>query len=320
MLEVVFSESAAGCLSMAMVKHKYLGGASAVIVGTSDGKTDMNADTCEIQKMIQEIEEKERQNWNNAVLLDSSKQDIMCFPLALSIGSIAEKTIGSEREKVLKMLMSTYTTMEKEEVSRILASARHSLEQLLNRAKNGESIRIWTSNMPDEACGYYWIMEQLQQIGFQNLDITCVRLPKFNISWNNVVEEYSGWGEVQPHQWGKLALKGEKLPVNYMYGLSNRWKRLRKENMPLRLVLNGQLVGAPETIYDSYILRELDSQDSEFMESHVICNVLGKYALGISDAWVAHRINNFIENGMFEVITQAEKDSPFYHRVLRKCK
>ena len=62
---------------------------------------------------------------------------------------------------------------------------------------------------------------------------------------------YSGWGEVAPHQWGHLASYGQKLPVNYMYALSFRWQQLKKENAPLRAVVNRQLVSVPETFYDS---------------------------------------------------------------------
>ncbi|MDL2295045.1 DUF3658 domain-containing protein, partial [Ruminococcaceae bacterium OttesenSCG-928-D13] len=56
-----------------------------------------------------------------------------------------------------------------------------------------------------------------------------------------------------------------------------------------------------------------------FQEAMVIGRVLGKYRLGIGDAWVAHRIEGMIRQGKLEPTTEASKDSPIYHRKLRKC-
>ena len=50
----------------------------------------------------------------------------------------------------------------------------------------------------------------------------------------------------------------------------------------------------------------------------VIGRVLGKYHLGIGDAWVALRIEEMIRAGMFETISDADEDAPIYHRMLRK--
>lgn len=55
------------------------------------------------------------------------------------------------------------------------------------------------------------------------------------------------------------------------------------ENAPLRIYLNGKLQSAPEDIYDSFFLRELNAQTDGFLEAEVIGNILEKYQLGIGD-------------------------------------
>lgn len=132
------------------------------------------------------------------------------------------------------------------------------------------------------------------------------------------VVQYTGWGEIEPYEWGKMAALGNKLPTNSIRAMANHWKQLQKENAPLRASLNGRLVSAPETLYDSYILRELAEQKEEFLEAEVVGNVLGKYCLGIGDAWVAFRIEQFIKDGLLEPTTEAKQDAPVYHRILRK--
>ena len=88
----------------------------------------------------------------------------------------------------------------------------------------------------------------------------------------------------------------------------------------MRAVLNGQLVSAPETLYDTFIHREIDAEQEEFPEARVIGHVLGKYQLGIGDMWVAARIQQMVEAGALQVVAPPAPDAPVYRRILRKCK
>lgn len=318
MVEVVFNESAAGCLSVAVGKGNYVGGVSSAIVVNTDGN-EQAPNQKELQKMLQESEEMELLYWEKAIPLNSQRKDILCFPLALSMGDITENEIGKQREAVLQRLVSIYPDEVNMAAYDMLTTAQKSLKELLSRAKKGESIRIWTSDDPNDACGFCWMMEQLKPIGFENLDITYVKLPDFHVMLDNTVVIYTGWGEAAPHQWGHLALLGKKVPVNYMYGLSFRWKRLKQENASLRAVVNHQLVSVPETFYDSFIFQELDAQEDEFLEAKLIGKVLGKYTLGIGDGFIAMRIEEFIKEGKLKAVTKAKPGEPSYHRILRKC-
>ena len=317
MIEILFSESAAASLSVAACNGKNIGGVSSAIIVGEDGESQASNQE-EIQKMIREHEEKERINWEKAIPIEIDRKDILCFPLALSVGEITESGIGEQREAALKKLMSIYPNNIKPAALEMLDIAKKGLRELFDRAEKGELIRIWTSDTPDEACGFCWLIDQLKSIGFENLDITYVKLPDFHVMPDGTVVLYSGWGEVAPHQWGYLASYGQKLPVNYMHALSFRWQQLKKENAPLRAVVNRQLVSVPETFYDSFILRELEDQGDEFMEANLIGKVIGKNTLGISDSLIALRIDSFINDGMLKPITQAKPEDPYYHRMLRK--
>lgn len=317
MIEILFSESAAGCLSVAACNGNYIGGVSSAIIMGEDGE-NQTSNQEEIQKMIRESEERERRNWEKAIPLKIERTDILCFPLTLSVGEITEPGIGEQREATLKKLMSIYPDNIKPAALEMLDTAKKSLKELFDRAEKGEAIRIWTSDTPDEACGFCWLIDQLKSIGFENLDITYVKLPDFHVMPDGTVVLYSGWGEVAPHQWGHLASYGQKLPVNYMHALSFRWQQLKKENAPLRAVVNRQLVSVSETFYDPFILRELDDQNDEFMEANLIGKVIGKYSIGISDSLIALRIDSFINDGMLKPITQAKPEDPSYHRMLKK--
>ena len=115
-----------------------------------------------------------------------------------------------------------------------------------------------------------------------------------------------------------LPLQREVKPA-LLNACAMRWKQLQQENAPLRIYLNGKLQSASENIYDSFILREVDEQADEFSEANLIGNVLGKNQLGIGDAWIALRMEKFIKEGMFTIVTTPSADDLIYHRTLRKC-
>jgi len=314
MLEVVFSDSAAGTMAVAIGHKRYIGGATSVII--SDGTVSEE----ERLKFQRQAEERERSGWENAVPLEGNRKDIVNLPLALSVGSISEAGIGLERESALSLLLSILPDMASEIAAELLNTSRENFATLLEKAQNGEPIRVWVGREPDDVCGLYWLMEQLRPIGFENLDVTIVELPMWETRPDGCVVQYNGWGEVEPYHLGRMALLGKKLPTNYLRSLANRWRELQQENSHLRAIINGKLVSVPETLYDTFILRELDTQDDEFKEGMLVGQVLGKHQLGIGDGWIALRVEQFIKDGLLVPITVPAPNAPIYHRMLKKIK
>lgn len=312
MLEAVFGDSAAGSMSVAMIgRTGHIGGVFRVLSKKDGGHTPSKA---EIKRTRQEAEMRYLRGGAEAVPLEGSREDIMPFNLLLSVGAIDDGGIGFTRQSVLCSLYSELTA----EMEGLIEKAQRNRSVLIERAGQGEAIRVWSSGSPDEACGLCWLMEQLRPIGFENLDIHLVKLPSFQEQPDGTIVQYMDWGDVDPYQFGSMALSGEKLSVNAIRMMANHWKQLQQDNAPLRAVLNGRLVSASESLYDPYILQEIAIQNSEFSEAAVIGGVLGKYRLGIGDGWVAMRIEQFIRDGFLAPVTQAAPGAPSYRRTLRK--
>ena len=320
MLEVVFSDSAAGSMSVAFGHKHIIGGATAVIVVNDVGEKDRTITQAEIEKFRHKAEERERSGWENAIPFEGNRENIINLPLALSIGNISETGIGTEREKAISLLMGTFPSMAFQVVNELLNAAHKSYAMLVEQVQRGEPIRVWVSREPDAMCGLYWLMEQLRPIGLEKLDVTLVELPEWEKRPDGCIVRYTGWGEVEPYRFGEMALLGKKLPTNYLRSLANRWKELQQENATLRAALNGQLVSVPESLYDSFILSELEKQEDEFKEAQLVGQVLGKYQLGIGDGWIALRIEQFIRDGLLIPITAPEPDAPIYHKKKKKAK
>ena len=314
MLEVVFSDSAAGTMAVAIGHKGYFGGATSVIISNDDEMISQE----EIEKFQRQAVEREQSGWANAVPLEGNRKDIINFPLALSVGNISETGIGLEREAALSLLMSIHPSMASDVVAELLDTSRKSYATLLERVQNGEPIRAWVGREPDDVCGLYWLIEQLRPIGFEKLDVTLVELPLWEERPDGSIVQYNGWGEVEPYHLGRMASQGKKLPINYLRSLANRWKELQQENSNLRAVVNGKLVSVPKTLYDTFILRELSALEDEFKEGVLVGQVLGKYQLGIGDGWIALRVEQFIKDGFLVSITTPAPNAPIYHRILKK--
>ena len=74
----------------------------------------------------------------------------------------------------------------------------------------------------------------------------------------------------------------------------------------------------PEDAYDVSIRRALAEAPREFREGRLIGDILGRCALGISDGWLAMRIEAMVQSGELAVAREAEADRP-YSRVLRRA-
>lgn len=318
MIEIVFSDSACGSLKMA--QHYGMGdyhsGGIGVIVSHADGSKPTKK---EMQDAQRDAEEKARLEWESATPLGGNSADVFGFGLALSVGDISENKPGTQRQQVLERLYNIYPNDEgRQAAQELMQRAKIDLKKVCNRTAAGEALRIWYSNQPDELCGIYWFMAQLNQLEGRRGQVYLVKLPEWESDENDNIIQKTGWGEVAPAEWHRyFALQKPALPV-FCQSCAFHWRTLQKENAPLRAILNGQLVSMPESLYDDFIIREIAAEGENFQEAMVIGRVMGKYQLGIGDSWIALRIEEMIGAGKLEVVSDVVDDMPIYHRILKK--
>lgn len=75
MLEVVFSDSVAGAMLVAIGHQHSVGGATAVIFANEDGEQNATIPQAEIEKFQREAEERERRGWENAVPFEGKTRE-----------------------------------------------------------------------------------------------------------------------------------------------------------------------------------------------------------------------------------------------------
>ncbi|MEG1061024.1 MAG: DUF3658 domain-containing protein [Oscillospiraceae bacterium] len=318
MIEIVFSDSACGSLKAAQHygQGKYIGGCTGVIFSNKDGSEPTQEQMKNAQKTA---EEQIRLEWEKATPMGGNPQDVFGFHLMLSIGDIQKEDFANRRQKAIDTLWSIYPDDPSDVPLDIATELKETLSSILDRAMRGEDIRIWYSNQPDEYCGLYWIMSELKPFEAQLGAVYIVKLPEYEYRDNNAIVSCTAWGEVSPGEWYRYMALAEMTTSVFRRHCAEKWAALQAENAPLRAVLNGKPVSVPENIYDNFILREIEAECDEFHEANLIGRVLGKYQLGIGDAWVALRIEKMIRDGKLTIVSAAAKDRPIYHKMLRKA-
>jgi len=311
MIDVVFSNSACGSLKVAQHygEGPYRGGAVGIIF---DG-TPTEEERVAAQR---KAEEYERRRWENAIPLGGSPRDVYSLEFALSLGSIAAKDFDAARQQVFAAAFSIFPEQSAgAKANEALAESYAALETVLQRAENGEALRIWYSMQPDELCGFYWLCAKLRRR--KHGAIHLVRLPMWRERDGELVR-YQGWGDVSPGEWGAFLPCAEEASDALLAHCAQHWQSLQEENAALRAVVNGQLASVGDDFYDSFLLQEIAAQEDEFMEARLIAAVLGKYSLGIGDVLLHERMESFLRAGLFTVSCPAEDDHPVYRRRLRK--
>lgn len=316
MVEVVFGDSACGSLKLAQSwgKGPYPGGACGVAFTGLNGRKPTRAELRAAQK---EFNETQRMEWEAAVPLGGSTADVYGFELLLSVGDLSEAPPGPLRCRALQQL-SVFPGAQPAAAD-LVRRANEALAAVLSRAAAGEAVRVWYSDAPDEACGLCWLMAQLHGLGGGRGPVSLVKLPAWHYNYRQDLVRQTGWGSVSPGEWGRyLALQTPALPA-FIHCCALHWAELQRENAPLRAVINGRLVGVPASFYDPFIRRELAVAGETFQEAALIGRVLGKYELGVSDGWVALRVEELVRAGALRVVSEAPAGEPVYRRTLQKC-
>ncbi len=249
-----------------------------------------------------------------------NSEDVLGFNLMLSVGNISSEGFIAKRAKAIEELWSIYPEFPEDEPFNLLENIQNGLESVRKRITADDEVRIWYSNNPDELCGLYWFMAELATLKTQPKAVYTVKLPEYKQREDDALEFSLSWGEIEPSTWCGYTTHTEKATEIFCKYCVSTWETLQKENMALRAIINGQIHSVDENIYDTFIIREIAEQADEFSEAMLIGKILGKHRLGLSDSWLAKRIEHFIANGSLKAISTPAQDAPIYHRQLKKVK
>ncbi len=295
MLEVVFSDSTKGAMKCAKNYNEESRSKGAVAIGYIGKKPSKH-------ELKVKYEGKP---------IGGSSQDVVCIGFSLDVGDITGEIDGTERQEAFHNVWGP-VGFDGKGIERFFHKQREDLTKLLAAAKQGAPIRIWKSNAPYSACGFSFVCGILRNI---DCKVSVVSLPECCEMSDGTVVSYSNWGEISPGQFYSFLSWERDLNNTKKCIQANLWEDLKKENAPLRALINGKLLSVPEDFYDHLLIKNIP--EGEFIMARLIGEVLGKYQLGVSDAWYARRIRKMIKDNRLKVVGDKDPEHP-YGKVLMK--
>lgn len=239
-------------------------------------------------------------------------RDVVCLPLMLDIGDISQPVLSKYRCNLLyKMLYQKQWGADEEMESEMRSLGKtysRELARLKGCLKKGESLRIWYSDAPYSICGMMWLCGKLRRY---RGEVYSVKLPRIIVKDDRAVE-YSNWGEVGPREFAELLPLQRRLSQIEITTNAFHWDALKRENAPLRVVVNGSVMGVSDNFYDFLIWKYLGKEP--IREAELIGRIPVNNRLGVSDWWFADRIDRYIKTRHPEVVGDSDKK---YERVLR---
>lgn len=315
MLEVVFNESACGSLKLA---QRWGGGPyrphSAVAFLSVPSQPPLSE--AEEAARRAAFYERERKRWEACSPLGGETGDVFGLEFRLSIGDISEDPPGLLRRQTLQELCCLAEA--RPSVGQRFGEMQKDLARLLARSAAGEEMRIWLGPGPDDACGLCWLAAQLVRAGGGHGPVSTLRPPAFEAGKRGTFSWYTSLGELPPEAWHRYLPLQTPASPEFLAACAWRWAWLRKENAPLRALVNGQLISAPEDFYDSFLLQLIAQEPEEFLEAPLIGRFIGSLQLGIGDGWPARRIEALVQAGRLQVARPAAPRDPSYARTLKK--
>lgn len=229
--------------------------------------------------------------------------------LMADIGDIRKPMHSEYRRKLIESLYFQNQWVDEEEnEEEEIPSPKDIIASFGKKLRESDAVRVWVSDCAYSRCGFLHLCTMLE--GYSG-KVYAVDLPRMTAITDGLAEHYS-WSECEPGFFMKAVDNAVEIPEGTIKACADKWKKLRYENAPLRVVLGGDIISAPANFYDFLILRYLDSP---MKEAVLIGKILCANRIGVGDYWYAKRIEQFIEKGKIRVV---EDDKSRYNRLIER--
>ena len=304
MLELCFDMSTCGALRVAQHCGGGGKGAVGVIVAASDqGDPVAEQAARRAAEAFRRQEELERE----AIPLGGSPNDVLTLSLGLDMGDIREP-LGEVRYQLQRQWYDGENEIADRDWGRNLEAAER-----LKACGPGDTVRIWADRTPHSACGLLHAASLLKDT---KAAVHVVFLPLWRETGDGkTLVSYLGWGEVEPELFGHFLSHEIPVPPVALGAMAHQWEALRRENAPLRAVVNGQVRSVREDFYDEMIRRHIPEGQTKI--ANIIGDVLGREKPGIGDVWLAERIRWMLSAGELRMVR--EDQEMFYSSVVEKA-
>jgi len=300
MIELAFGDSFAGTLKYAksMSKGTQLNGSVAVAVIGGTRKENREA-----------IKKARKPDVWKGETMNGNSSEVAALSLMPEMGDISDMDTGmASRRKLFAAFFADFPGASDE----VCTANQQTIARLQKAAKTNEPVRMWICpENPGELCSLYFVCHlMLDSSNF----LSVVRIPK-EITQDNSIVNYCATGEINPELLGEFTKYEEPISELQRNIYANNWRILVQENAPLRVIVNGNLMSAPEYFYD-FALR-VNIPDGEIRIGQLIGKTLSQLS-GVGDYWLFLRVQEMLRTGELLTVSEAAKGGSPYSAVIRK--
>lgn len=261
-------------------------------------------------------------NITTKYVLDEFKSDlqseaVLCLGRYFSIGDLTQ--LAAERSaKVCARLNSfCYSDFTSEEFDECyeaeLEQLRADYDEFEKYLTCGEPVRVWIEHNADAYTAFRWFCYEMN-----DRENTVYLVTQPSVRYDIYAEKFTknfGWAGDCEHMVECAAHAVEISRKEYTY-YSEEWESLVRENTPMRVLINDEIVGVGIDFFDSFILDCIVEMPAK--EAKIIGNVLGKCRLEVG--FVAERIEGMIERGLVKVDEDiSDEDGYKWPRVISRA-
>lgn len=170
---------------------------------------------------------------------------------------------------------------------------QRNMAQFKTMLNNGDTVRIWINKNASDYSGLCWFCYT-----FKDCTNPLHIVTRSEYSFNPFQQQYEnacGWSGM-PEDWIDLVRVKEVNQREREY-YARRWEILLKENTPLRIMLDEEVISVENNFFDEIILKSIPSEPQA--QGKLMGRIVGKWPLDL--AFVAQRIERLIEIGKITV-------------------
>ena len=187
------------------------------------------------------------------------------------------------------------------------------IEWLDTVLKNKETIRVWISNTANDMCNLCWLCHYARKC---NPILLLVKCPTFEINTQTNIPEFrESWVQVSSTDTFLCGINNAvAMTKDDIDFYASQWERFVKENMPLRILINNNIISTTDDFFDPIILKYIGTEPIALQ--YVLHDVMDE-DLGMSIDFVLSRIESLINQGLVLVC----QDNSFgWHRIICRSK
>lgn len=216
------------------------------------------------------------------------KTPVIALQFDLQIGSLHRLNNALDPFWQLKAKHDSNST-----AAQLVAAAHQQLARLRKSTDAGEAVRVWWSDSADDTLGFLWLCDRLKD---QQLNVTHIKVPLTVANYQNrdVLKRFATLGDIDSDAVNAYLDTAKNLSYSLRQTYSYEWRALSAANAPLRVAINGHMVGVPADFLDGALrqaMLNIKLKPVSFAKrTRIITETLTAYPIGVPAWWYRHRL------------------------------